>query len=157
MVVKQLTLRALALIAFTVPVAVLVPLAVADSVYHSEHLALTPVGAAPLRSGFVENIKAQGPQVYAHEIVVLNGAVADSTYTATRRFFFLDPECDGALVFSSDIATLVTNAGGDARGDVFVAPEEAEGLAGVHGVMWTVENSAGAVVYRTTCTAVTLD
>jgi hypothetical protein len=154
---KQLAARALVLIASTVLFAVVAPVAGADSVYHSEHLDLTPVGSAPLQSGFVENIKAQGPQIYAHEIVVLNGTVANATYTVTRRFFFLDPECDGDLVFSSDIATLETNAGGNARGDTFVTPEEAEGLAGVHGVRWTVEDSTGAVVYRTACTAVTLD
>ena len=48
--------------------ALLPPAAAADSVYHSEHLRLTPVAGAPLRSGFVENIKAEGPRVYAHEI-----------------------------------------------------------------------------------------
>src|SRR5215208_4970857 len=31
------------------------PLASADRVYHSQHLALAPLGNAPLRSGFVEN------------------------------------------------------------------------------------------------------
>jgi len=57
------------------------PLATADRVYHSEHLSLAPLGRAPLRSGFVENIKANGPTVYAHEIFVLNGACPRSTYT----------------------------------------------------------------------------
>jgi len=43
-------------------IAVLAPPAAADRVYHSEHLGLTSVGGLPLRSGFVENIKAEGPQ-----------------------------------------------------------------------------------------------
>ena len=47
--------------------------AVADSVYHSGHYNLTAVNAAPLRSGFVENIHANGPNVYAHEQYVLTG------------------------------------------------------------------------------------
>src|SRR5215213_11987920 len=67
----------------------------ADQVYHSQHLALTPAGSAPLRSGFVENIKAQGPTVYAHEVFVLNGAPPDTTYIVTRHFFFLQPDCSG--------------------------------------------------------------
>jgi hypothetical protein len=44
-------------------IAVAAPLAAADAVYHSQHIALNPIGDAPLRSGFVENIHADGPQV----------------------------------------------------------------------------------------------
>ena len=76
--------------------ALLPPAAAADSVYHSEHLRLTPVAGAPLRSGFVENIKAEGPVIYAHEIFVLNGAGARVTYTVTRNFF-LGETCSGTV------------------------------------------------------------
>jgi hypothetical protein len=72
--------------AAAVAAALLPPAAAADSVYHSEHLRLTPVAGAPLRSGFVENIKAEGARVYAHEIFVLNGAGARTTYKVTRNF-----------------------------------------------------------------------
>jgi len=154
---SRLRIRAFAVAAVAMVAAALAPLAAADAVYHSEHLDLAAPSGAPLRSGFVENIKAEGPRVYAHEIFVLNGAAPKSSYTFTRHFFFLDPECDGNLVFASDVAELNTNAGGNARGDVFVTPAEAEGLEGVHGVMWTVQNTLGLVVYRTVCTAVTLD
>jgi len=133
------------------------PLASADRVYHSQHLALAPLGNAPLRSGFVENIKANGPTVYAHEIYVLNGALPGSTYTVTRNFYFQDSDCGGDLVFHSDVAVLATNAAGNARRDVLVRPSEVAGLQGVHGVIWTVTNSTGEVVYQTDCTAVTLD
>jgi hypothetical protein len=156
---SQLRLRAYAVAAAftTVLFAALAPLAAADAVYHTEHLALKPVGGAPLRSGFVQNIKANGPEIYAHELFVLNGAVPRATYTVTRHFFFQDPECDGDLVFASDLAVLETNPAGNARADIFVAPEDAAGLEGVHGVMWTVQDAADAVVYETDCTAVTLD
>jgi hypothetical protein len=98
-------------------VVALVPsFAAADRVYHSEHLRFEPVGGAPLRSGFVENIKAEGPRVYAHEIFVLNGTRPRATYTVTRNFFFLDPYCDGAVVFDEQVAALRTNAAGNARG-----------------------------------------
>jgi hypothetical protein len=154
---KRVVPQFLVLAVMAAMVAALAPLAAADAVYHTEHLALTPVGGAPLRSGFVQNIKAQGPNVYAHELFVLNGAAPNTTYTVTRRFFFLAPECDGTLVFPSDLTTLETNRAGNAKDDIFVTPEEAAGLAGVHGVLWTVRDGSGAVRYQTGCTAVTLD
>jgi hypothetical protein len=129
--------------------------AAADGVYHSEHLSLTPVAGAPLRSGFVENIKAEGPVIYAHEIFVLNGASPNTTYVVTRNFFLGDT-CSGP-VFPGDVATLTTNASGNARGDAFVAPGEVAGFEGDHGVMWTVRRAPGAVEYATRCTKVTLD
>jgi hypothetical protein len=130
----------------------------ADRVYHSEHLDLVPVAGAPLRSGFVQNIKAQGPHVYAHEIFALKGAAPSATYAVTRNFFPFDSDCSGENgVFASDVATLTTNRSGNARGDVFVRPSEVEGFEGVHGVVWTVHSAAGEVVYRTRCTTVTLD
>jgi len=139
-------------------IAVLAPPAAADRVYHSEHLGLTSVGGLPLRSGFVENIKAEGPQIYAHEIFVLNGAVPNATYAVSRNLFPFDPDCTGANdVFTSKVADLRTNASGNARGDTKVAPEEVAGFEGVHGVLWTVADAAGMVVYQTACTAVTLD
>jgi hypothetical protein len=49
-------------------------MAAADAVYHTQHMALEPVGNAPLRSGFVQNIKANGATIYAHEVYVLIGA-----------------------------------------------------------------------------------
>jgi hypothetical protein len=137
-------------------VAVLASPAAADRVYHSEHLELTPVGGAPLRSGFVENTKAQGPRIYAHEIFVVNGAVPNATYTVTRNFFF-GPDCSGENVFKSDVANLTTNASGNARGDAKITPAAVAGFEGVHGVLWTVTNAADMVVYHTACTAVTLD
>jgi hypothetical protein len=130
----------------------------ADRVYHSQHLKLAPVGGAPLRSGFVQNIKAEGPVVYAHEIFVLNGAGPRTTYTVTRNFFPFDSDCSGDNgVIASDVATLTTNRSGNARGDVFVRPEEVAGFEGVHGVKWTVHKAGGAPAYQTVCTAVTLD
>jgi hypothetical protein len=135
--------------------ALLPPAAAADSVYHSEHLRLTPVAGAPLRSGFVENIKAEGPRIYAHEIFVLNGASPRTTYTVTRNFF-LGETCSGP-VFPGDVATFRTNGSGNARDDVFVAPADVVGFEGKHGVMWTVRRNPGAVEYATRCTTVTID
>ena len=59
---------------------------------------------------------------------------------------------------ASEVAELTTNAAGNATSDTKVTPEEVAGFEGVHGVMWTVvRDSTRALVYRTGCTAVTLD
>ena len=128
----------------------------ADRVYHSQHLDLIPVGDAPLRSGFVENIKAQGPTVYAHEIFVLNGASPLTTYTVLRDFYFHDPDCSGEG-FPEFVTMLETNAAGNGRGFFPVPPEFVAGFEGVSGVIFVVTDETGTVRYRTACTAVTLD
>ena len=151
------TRRVLALLGAVAAFVVIVPGAAADSVYHTEKLPLTAVGDAPLRSGFVLNIKANGPTIYAHEIYVLNGAVPGETYTVTNNFYFEDPDCSGTDVFLTDTATMTAGTRGNARGDVFFVPADVEGLEGVHGVVWTVRDAAGDLAYQTTCTAVTLD
>jgi hypothetical protein len=137
----------------------LAPLAAADAVYHTEHLSLTPIDGAPLRSGFVQNIKAEGPQVYAHERFVLNGAMPGTTYSVTRNLYVFDPGCGGGgFVFSSPVGTIATNAAGDGTDDVVVRPEEIPGfLVGDHGVLWTVTDASGSLRYQTVCTTVTLD
>jgi hypothetical protein len=151
-------MKALALAASVTAAAALAPLAAADAVYHTEHLALTPVGGAPLRSGFVQNIKAEGPEVYAHELFVLNGAAPGTTYTVTRNLYVFDPACGGGGLFASPVGTITTNAAGSGRDDVFVRPEEVPGfLVGEHGVLWTVTDASGSILYQTACNTVTLD
>ena len=119
--------RRLALVASVVAFATVAPLAGADAVYHTEHLKLTPVGDAPLRSGFVQNIKANGRSVYAHELFVLDGTAARTTYTVTRNFFVFDPGCSGGgFVGRSQVGTIVTNPAGNGRDDVFVRPEQVQ-------------------------------
>lgn len=134
----------------------LAPVASADRVYHSEHLRFAPVAGAPLRSGFVENIKAEGPRIYAREIIVLNGAAPNTTYSVTRDFYFLNPACPGNVT-GSKVATLTTNAAGNGRASVLVRPQDVAGFEGVHGVRWSVRDATGTALYRTECTAVTLD
>ncbi len=154
----QLGVRILAAAAAASALAVLAPLAAADAVYHSQHMRLRPVGGAPLQSGFVENIKANGPTIYAHEVYVLNGASSNTSYTVTNNFFFFNPDCsDPAAAGLFPTAVLETNESGNGRADAVFGPADLAGLEGVHGVFWTLSNAAGEVVYRTDCTAVTLD
>lgn len=140
----------------------LAPLAAADAVYHTEHLALIPVGGSPLRSGFVQNIKANGPEVYAHELFVLNGAAPMTTYTVTRNFFVFDAGCAGTgFVDRSPVGTIVTNSVGNGRDDLVVRPEAIPDFLvdpdNPHGVFWTIADEAGTIRYTTACTVVTLD
>jgi hypothetical protein len=133
------------------------PAARADQVYHSQHIALHRVGTEPLRSGFVENIHANGPTIYAHEIYVLNGAGPATTYQVRLNIFVGDPACTGSAGAVLPTASITTNAAGNGRADAVFTPSDAEGLRhATHGVIWTV--SDGSVVeYRTECQAITLD
>jgi hypothetical protein len=133
--------------------------AAADRVYHSEHMPLVAVGGAPLRSGFVENIHANGPQIYAHEIYALKGAVANATYHVFLLVHLGDPGCDASTATDFGSTELVTNAAGNGTADRFIATATVP--AGIrnqtHGVRWEVRTPSGTLVYETACTNVTLD
>lgn len=148
--------------AATVPVIVAAGLALssgagADDVYHSQHVALTPVGAAPLRTGFVENTHANGPTVYAQEMYVLNGALPNTTYEVDLLAYLFDPTCSGAATDFGSVS-LTTNIAGNGTTRRVFRPEDVplEIRNATHGVRWEVR-TAGTTVYATTCTAVTLD
>ena len=95
-----------------VPVFLVGP-ASADRVYHSTHYDLTALNAAPLRSGSVENIHANGPTIYAHEQYVLNGAAPNTTYDVVLMIFPGDTTCSGAPAVSIPTATIQTNTAGN--------------------------------------------
>ncbi len=129
----------------------------ADAVYHSEHIALAPVGGQPLRSGFVENIHANGPVVYAMERYVLNGASPMTTYDVALNIWIGDTTCSGSAGLVLPSVSFTTNVAGNGVGMVRFSPEDANGLRGLTlGIVWTL-SSGGTVAYMTSCTAVTLD
>ena len=134
----------------------LVPLAAADAVYHSQHIDLAPIGASPLQSGFVENIHSAGPQVYAHEVYVLNGALPDETYQVSLFIYPFDTSCSTTPEVIP-VALLETNANGNGKAQSFFAPEEipppVRGFSS--GVRWTVTSASSG--YQTGCSTVTLD
>ena len=147
------------LCAFVAAVGVLVlpTYASADSVYHSEHLPLVVVGGAPLHHGFVENIHPNGPQVYAHEIYSLKGALANTTYQVFLLVHLGDPGCDSSTATNFGFTELTTNGGGNGTADRFIPSVPLEIRNQTHGVRWEVRLSDGTLVYRTACTNVTLD
>ena len=149
------TVRAL-LCLIAIFVAVPATIANADAVNPSQHIALHPVATAPLRTGFVENIHANGPNVYAHEVYVVAGAIPSTSYDVTISLYVQDPTCS-ITPLTLHTATLTTNAGGSGRADVVFSPADADGLRGAsHGAIWTLSVS-GAPVYQTACTTIVLD
>jgi hypothetical protein len=134
------------------------PVARADQVYHSAHIALHPVGDEPLRSGFVQNIHANGPAVFAHEIYVLNGAAPATTYQVTLTIFVRDPACAGSAGLVVPTAAITTNTAGNGRGDAVFRPSDVPAPLrhATHGIIWTVSDSSGTQ-YSSGCEVVTLD
>jgi hypothetical protein len=150
-----------ALVAFVTGVlmaAALVPVVAADQVYHSEHLVLSPVDNAPLRSGFVENSHANGPQIGAVERYVLNGASPNTSYQVTLQVYAFDPGCDGgADPLPIPTSVIQTNVSGNGSAKAVFVPEDSAGFQGDHGIRWEVSVVGGSVAYETICTTVTID
>jgi hypothetical protein len=120
-----------------------------DAVYHSQHIAL--VSDTGTTVGFVENIHANGPTIYAQERYVLIGA-EPGRYTVTLTIDA--PGMPDPLVLTS--ATFTTNARGNAVGKVTFDPAAADGLRGsTVQIVWTV-SSTGAT-YQTAPQTVVLD
>jgi hypothetical protein len=153
---KQLTRTTLAVTLFGLAVLALAPAASADRFYHSQQIALQPIGDSPLRSGFVQNIHANGPNVFGHEIYHLSGAVPNTTYQVTLLLYPFDPTCSAAPVLVP-ITQLRTNRVGSGNADSVFAPSDvpAEIRNATHGIRWTVTSANSA--YETACSAVVLD
>ena len=127
----------------------------ADSTYPTQRMTLQPIGDAPLRSGSVVNIHAEGPTVYAVERYMLNGALPDHDYEMALVVTPFDPSCSTPAV--EFLRTPIsTNAAGNAHGGARFVPEQTAGLAGSHGVNWVVFDGETAV-YETGCQVVVLD
>jgi hypothetical protein len=124
----------------------------ADSAYHTERLELRGLNGAP-GGGMVVNVHPNGPIVYAHEIYVLNDAVA-GTYQVELHIFPASLNCSGASAVIPT-ATIETNANGNGKADVKFTPADAAGIRGLTlSINWTV---TGPAAYVTDCTVVTLD
>lgn len=126
--------------------------AAADADYHTYHAPLTAIGDEPLGKGFVNNIHANGPTVYAMEYYQLVHASPDTTYHAVIYLYPFDPGCTGAPLdfgFLGGIpsAEITTNRAGNGHGaSPKFTPEDVAGLRGAeHGVNWVffVEQDPG--------------
>jgi len=129
----------------------------ADSTYHTGHIALSPIGGAPLRSGFVQNIHANGPNVYAHEIYQLNGAKPNTSYQVVLSIWTTNTSCSGSPGLQLPTAVVTTNTVGNGLADIVFTPGAADGLRGLTvSAVWTLWNGATAA-YATDCETISLD
>jgi hypothetical protein len=129
----------------------------ADSTYHTAHIALAPIAGAQLRSGFVENIHADGPNIYAHKVYQLNGTEPNTDYQVVLSIWTANTSCSGEPPLQLPTAKVVTNAVGNGLADAFFTPEDADGLRGLTvSAIWTLWNGTTAT-YGTDCEVITLD
>jgi hypothetical protein len=127
--------------------------AIADGVYPSQHIAFTPVGDFPLRTGFVQNIHANGPIVYAHENYLLNGALANTTFDV---YLLVHSDSDCAMqVVALPMASLTTNVAGNGKAQAVLPPAMAPPSGPIY-LRWEV-HSGDTVAYSTVCSMVMAD
>jgi len=105
---------------------------------------------------FVENIHANGPNVFAHEQYVVNGAEPNTTYDVVLTISIGDPTCTNPS-FAMTTASITTDAAGNGSANHVFTHADAAGLRGLllGGVWQLVEG--GTPVYATGCQAVQLD
>jgi hypothetical protein len=131
----------------------------ADAVYHTERIALEPVGDAA-GSGMVVNIHPNGPNVFASERYGLRGAEPNATYSIWLLIDASDLACDFGGLAIPMAAELETNAVGNGTtpADFFFRPEGIppclrEMSFPIH---WEA-TLGGTLTHRTDSTMVTLD
>jgi hypothetical protein len=134
----------------------IVPTAAGDAVYHSQHIPLAPVAAGESGSGFVENIHANGPNVFAHEEYVVSGALPQTMYSVELHVFS-GTACTGKLLLDAQTQTITTNPAGNGSAHAVFTPADATLIRGqtVY-AYWTLSTSQG-VAYETTCQTIQLD
>jgi len=130
--------------------------AAADQYFHTAHAELTPIGDAPLRSGFVNDAHTQGGTIAAQERYVLNGALPNTTYTVALWIYPRGSgSCEGTPTFMFTTETITTNAAGNGEaGHTFFANPNAPppGLEPTP-IKWVVSLN-GVPQYETDCVLV---
>lgn len=151
------------IIALVLALATVVP-AAGDSTYRSEHIDLMPVGDAPLRSGFVENIHVNGPKIYAMERYVLNGAAPEAIYQVTLWAYATGSGCDASMSAGIPIPTaeLTTNVSGNGMAKAQFTPEDVVGfrqMSDTWDLRWVLAKveTPDSPAYVTSCVTVKLD
>ncbi len=131
----------------------------ADRTFHTTRFELSSVAGAPLRSGFVIDIHAEGPRIYAQERYHLSGALPGTAYEVVLHIF-RSLDCQGPQVAALPTDSFVTNRAGNGHGSATFRPADAAGLAAQqdeYGLVWNVVVKGGAVAYTTGCQVVALD
>jgi hypothetical protein len=128
----------------------------ADSLYHTERLALQPV-AGSSGGGMVVNIHPNGPNVFAHELYSLKGAQPEQSYQVHLLIYAENLTCAGTPI---DLSTAVveTNTSGNGTAAFVLRPTDVPGFLreSQFSINWIAEQS-GTTRYATDCTIVRLD
>ena len=153
------TTTATATLATLLGSALLAAPASADRTFHTTRYQLTSVAGAPLRSGSVIDIHAEGPRIYAQERYHLSGALPSTEYQVVLRIHAATICTPSSTDLALTTATFTTNPAGNGNASVTFRPADAAGLAEVqdeYGLVWQVI-AAGRVAYTTGCQVVALD
>ncbi len=134
------------------------PAASADATYHTQKIPFMPV-AGGTGGGFVVNIHANGPNVFAHEEYVVQGVQPLTTYQVTLQVSLADdPTCSSPLA-ALVTATITTNQAGNGTAFKVFTPGDISAF-NLHGLtihpLWTL-STGGKVVYTTACATAQLD
>jgi hypothetical protein len=149
---------ALAVLAAGVVTASIATLAAAVP-FPAQHFPLMPVGGEPLRTGFVEVIHPDGPQVYARHVYQLNGARSDESYEVVISIWTSSLACSDDPEFVLPVGVVATNAAGNGHAYVVHDPEllAALGLRGLTIGGDVTLFREGAPAYTTGCRVIHLD
>ena len=130
--------------------------AAADQFFHTVHAELTPIGNAPLQSGFVNDIHTQGVQIGAQERYVLNGALPNTTYSVALWIYPRGSgSCTGTPLRMFTTETITTNAAGNGEaGHTFFANPNAPPPNPVPTPIKWVVSLNGVPQYETGCVLV---
>jgi hypothetical protein len=129
-----------------------VPRVSADQTFHTEQIPLMALGGAPLSRGFVIDVHAEGPTIFAQERYVLVGAVPNNTYQVALSIY-PDMKCALPPVLTIPEAKLITNGAGNGEaGFTFYNGPGVPG-PGTYNLQWHVLLN-GAAAYQTPCTPV---
>ncbi|HWE60408.1 MAG TPA: hypothetical protein VHB98_01730 [Chloroflexota bacterium] len=132
-----------------------VPGVSADQTFHTERIPLIPVAGAPLHQGFVVDVHANGPKIFAQERYVLVGAAPNTTYQVEIGAY-PDTACTQPPLFTMPEATLVTNGAGNGEAGLTFYATQTPPPPGTFNLQWHVL-TGGTVAYQTACTAVAVD
>ncbi len=135
------------------------PAASADAIYHTQKIAFMPVAAGTGGGGFVVNIHANGPNVFAHEEYVVKGAQPLTTYVVTLQVSLASDTTCSSPIGAVVTARITTNPAGNGTAFHVFTPEDISAF-GLHGLtihpLWTL-STGGEVVYKTECATAQLD
>jgi hypothetical protein len=140
--------RILVLAAVSAAFFALATTALADQAFHTLKTPLSAVGDAPLQSGWIADIHANGPIIGAHEEYHLNGGSPNTTYQVVIQFYPGVTGCPGSAV-PLPTAQLTTNAAGNGNAD-WVFPGGPPGPVTQNSAIWQLVGPDG-VAYQTDC------